>query len=69
MYFLKWYLKGLRGSLIRFKVVVIKFVNLDFRMYLRFFKWMLEVLRMLEFEFIEYVGFDFVVYIRIYFLG
>jgi len=64
IYFPKWYLKGLRASPIHSK-----FVNLDYRMYLRFLKWMPDALRMPEPELIEHAGLDSVVYIRIYLLG
>ncbi|KAL9235835.1 hypothetical protein vseg_010569 [Gypsophila vaccaria] len=69
VYFPKWYLKGLRASPSRPKGSVTKFVNLDFRMYLRFLNWMPEALRMPEPELIEHAGVDSVVYIRIYLLG
>ncbi|KAK9733554.1 hypothetical protein RND81_04G074900 [Saponaria officinalis] len=69
VYFPKWYLKGLRASPIRPKGSLTKFVNLDFRTYLRFLNWMPEALKMPEPELIEHAGVDSVVYIRIYLLG
>ncbi|KAL9227874.1 hypothetical protein vseg_003515 [Gypsophila vaccaria] len=69
VYFPKWYLKGLRASPTRPKRSMTKFVNLDFRMYLRFLKWIPEALRMPEPELIEHAGLDSVAYIRIYLLG
>ncbi|CAO2839700.1 unnamed protein product [Amaranthus hypochondriacus] len=69
VYFPKWYLKGIRANPAHSKGLVTKFVNLDFRMYLRFLKWMPEALRMPEPELIEHAGLDSVAYIRIYLLG
>jgi len=69
VYFSKWYLKGLRGSPAHSRNFVNKFVNLDFKMYIRFLTWMPEALRMPEPELIEHAGLDSVAYIRIYLLG
>lgn len=69
VYFPKWYLKGLRCSPIRTDAFVSKFVNLDFRSYLRFLNWMPEALRMPEPELIDHAGLDSAVYLRIYLIG
>ncbi|CAN0914428.1 Calcium permeable stress-gated cation channel 1, partial [Linum grandiflorum] len=69
VYFPKWYLKGLRASPTRSGAFVGKFVNLDFRSYLRFLNWMPEALRMPEPELIDHAGLDSAVYLRIYLLG
>ncbi|KAL9269318.1 CSC1-like protein, partial [Drosera capensis] len=66
VYFPKWYLKGIRGSPSHSRGPVTKFVNLDWRMYIRFLNW---ALRMLEPELVEHAGLDSVAYIRIYLLG
>ncbi|KAF6173235.1 hypothetical protein GIB67_026930 [Kingdonia uniflora] len=63
VYFPKWYLKGQRSSPVK------KFVNLDFRSYLRFLNWMPAALKMPEPELIDHAGLDSVVYLRIYWLG
>lgn len=69
VYFPKWYLKGIRGSPTRAGAFVSKFVNLDFRTYIRFLNWMPAALRMPEPELIDHAGLDSAVYIRIYLLG
>ncbi|KAL8143745.1 hypothetical protein V2J09_016777 [Rumex salicifolius] len=69
IYFPKWYLKGLRGSPTYARAYVSKFVNLDWRMYIRFLNWIPQALRMPEPELIEHAGLDSVAYIRIYLLG
>ncbi|XWS12874.1 hypothetical protein CRYUN_Cryun37aG0127900 [Craigia yunnanensis] len=69
VYFPKWYLKGLRSSPSRSGAFVSKFVNLDFRSYLRFLNWMPEALKMPELELIEHAGLDSAVYLRIYLIG
>lgn len=69
VYFPKWYLKGLRSSPSRSGAVVGRFVNLDFRAYLRFLKWMPAALQMPEPELIDHAGLDSAVYLRIYFVG
>ncbi|XP_030544308.1 CSC1-like protein At3g21620 isoform X1 [Rhodamnia argentea] len=69
VYFPKWYLKGLRCSPLRPNAFVSKFVNLDFRSYLRFLNWMPEALRMPEPELIDHAGLDSAVYLRIYLSG
>ena len=69
VYFPKWYLKGIRGSPTRSGAFVSKFINLDFRTYLRFLNWMPAALRMPEPELIDHAGLDSAVYIRIYLLG
>ncbi|KAH9299729.1 hypothetical protein KI387_031411, partial [Taxus chinensis] len=70
VYFPKWYLKGARNSTrnggSRF---VSKFVNLDYRAYVRFLNWMPEALRMPEAELIDHAGLDSAVYLRIYLVG
>ncbi|KAK7262129.1 hypothetical protein RJT34_29689 [Clitoria ternatea] len=70
VYFPKWYLKGLRtdpvhggGAFVR------KFVNLDWRAYLKFLNWMPAAIRMPEPELIDHAGLDSVVYLRIYLIG
>ncbi|KAK8708156.1 hypothetical protein V6N13_059201 [Hibiscus sabdariffa] len=69
VYFPKWYLKGLRSSPSRSGAFVKKFVNLDFRSYLRFLNWMPEALKMPELELIDHAGLDSAVYLRIYLIG
>ncbi|KAB2029703.1 hypothetical protein E1A91_D05G187400v1 [Gossypium mustelinum] len=69
VYFPKWYLKGLRSSPSRSGTFVKKFVNLDFRSYLRFLNWMPEALKMPELELIDHAGLDSAVYLRIYLIG
>ncbi|XP_048229587.1 uncharacterized protein LOC8277981 [Ricinus communis] len=69
VYFPKWYLKGIRSSPTRSGAFVRRFVNLDFRSYLRFLNWMPEALRMPEPELIDHAGLDSAVYLRIYLLG
>nr|CAD1834761.1 unnamed protein product [Ananas comosus var. bracteatus] len=69
VYFPKWYLKGVRSSPSRSGNIVQKFVNLDWRSYLRFLNWMPEALKMPEPELIEHAGLDSAVYLRIYLIG
>lgn len=69
VYFPKWYLKGLRDSPTHGGAFVRKFVNLDFRSYVRFLDWMPAALKMPELELIEHAGLDSVVYLRIYLIG
>ncbi|KAJ4956988.1 hypothetical protein NE237_013771 [Protea cynaroides] len=69
VYFPKWYLKGIRSSPTHSGAFVNKFVNLDFRTYIRIFNWMPEALKMPELELIDHAGLDSAVYIRIYLLG
>ncbi|XP_061359329.1 calcium permeable stress-gated cation channel 1-like [Gastrolobium bilobum] len=69
VYFPKWYLKGLRTDPLHGGAFVRKFVNLDWRSYLRFLNWMPAALRMPELELIDHAGLDSVVYLRIYLLG
>ncbi|XP_027185889.1 calcium permeable stress-gated cation channel 1 [Coffea eugenioides] len=69
VYFPKWYLKGLRSSPTRSGAFVTRFVNLDWRSYLRFLNWMPDALRMPEPELIDHAGLDSAVYLRIYLLG
>ncbi|KAK4338744.1 hypothetical protein RND71_043231 [Anisodus tanguticus] len=69
VYFPKWYLKGIRASPRSSGSFVNKFVNLDFRTYIRFLNWMPAALRMPEQELIGHAGLDSAVYIRIYLLG
>ncbi|WCJ20219.1 ERD (early-responsive to dehydration stress) family protein [Euphorbia peplus] len=68
VYFPKWYLKGLRTSPTHSGFVT-RFVNLDFRSYLRFLNWMPAAIRMPEPELIEHAGLDSAVYLRIYLIG
>lgn len=69
VYFPKWYLKGLRCSPLQTGTLVSKFVNLDFRSYLKFLSWMHAALQMPEPELIDHAGLDSVVYLRIYLTG
>ncbi|KAM1562390.1 hypothetical protein PS1_005225 [Malus domestica] len=69
VYFPKWYFKGLRESPTPSGAFVRKFVNLDFRSYLRFLDWMPAALRMPEPELIDHAGLDSAVYLRIYLIG
>ena len=69
VYFPKWYLKGLRSSPTHSGAFVRKFVNLDFRSYIRFLNWMPAALKMPEPELIDHAGLDSAVYLRIYLLG
>nr|KYP58269.1 putative membrane protein C2G11.09 [Cajanus cajan] len=69
VYFPKWYLKGLRTDPVTGGAFVRKFVNLDWRSYLRFLNWMPAALRMPEPELIDHAGLDSVVYLRIYLIG
>ncbi|KAA8515545.1 hypothetical protein F0562_018844 [Nyssa sinensis] len=69
VYFPKWYLKGLRSSPPRSGAFVSRFVNLDFKSYVRFLNWMPDALRMSEPELIDHAGLDSAVYLRIYLLG
>uniref|UniRef100_A0A5B6Z5U3 Putative calcium permeable stress-gated cation channel 1 n=1 Tax=Davidia involucrata TaxID=16924 RepID=A0A5B6Z5U3_DAVIN len=69
VYFPKWYLKGLRSSPTHSGAFVSKFVNLDFKSYVRFLNWMPAALKMPELELIEHAGLDSAVYLRIYLLG
>ncbi|KAK4421361.1 Calcium permeable stress-gated cation channel 1 [Sesamum alatum] len=69
VYFPKWYLKGLRNSPMNSGSLVSKFVNLDWRSYVRFLNWVPDALRMPESELIDHAGLDSAVYLRIYLLG
>uniref|UniRef100_A0A5B6Z6E3 Calcium permeable stress-gated cation channel 1 n=1 Tax=Davidia involucrata TaxID=16924 RepID=A0A5B6Z6E3_DAVIN len=69
VYFPKWYLKGLRSSPLHSGTFVHKFVNLDFRSYMRFLNWMPAALQMPEPELIDHAGLDSAVYLRIYLTG
>ncbi|KVI10673.1 protein of unknown function DUF221 [Cynara cardunculus var. scolymus] len=69
VYFPKWYLKGLRSNPLQSGAFVQKFVNLDFRSYMRFLNWMPAALHMPEPELIDHAGLDSVVYLRIYLTG
>ncbi|XP_073139873.1 calcium permeable stress-gated cation channel 1-like [Henckelia pumila] len=69
VYFPKWYLKGLRSSPVHSGAYVSKFVNLDWRSYVRFLNWVPDALRMPEPELIDHAGLDSAVYLRIYLLG
>ncbi|XP_042028431.1 calcium permeable stress-gated cation channel 1-like [Salvia splendens] len=69
VYFPKWYLKGLRSSPSHSGSFVNKFVNLDWRSYIRFLNWIPDALKMPEPELIDHAGLDSAVYLRIYLLG
>ena len=69
VYFPKWYLRGLRSSPMHMGAFVSKFVNLDFKSYLKFLNWMPDAIRMPEPELIEHAGLDSAVYLRIYLVG
>ncbi|KAJ6796545.1 calcium permeable stress-gated cation channel 1-like [Iris pallida] len=69
VYFPKWYLKGVRNSPTSSGTFVRKFVNLDFRSYLRFLEWMPAALKMPEPELIDHAGLDSAIYLRIYLIG
>uniref|UniRef100_A0A2C9WN54 CSC1-like protein At4g02900 n=1 Tax=Manihot esculenta TaxID=3983 RepID=A0A2C9WN54_MANES len=69
VYFPKWYLKGIRASPTHSRASVSRFVNMDFRTYIRFLNWMPAAWRMPELELIDHAGLDSVVYIRIYLMG
>ncbi|GLT28236.1 hypothetical protein SLA2020_031850 [Shorea laevis] len=69
VYFSKWYLKGLRSSPMQAGAFVRKFVNLDYRSYVKFLNWIPESLKMPELELIDHAGLDSAVYLRIYLLG
>lgn len=69
VYFPKWYLRGLRSNPLQSGAFVQKFVNLDFRSYLKFLNWMPAALRMPEPELIDHAGLDSVLYLRIYLTG
>ncbi|KAG8365386.1 hypothetical protein BUALT_Bualt18G0099300 [Buddleja alternifolia] len=69
VYFPKWYLKGLRSSPMHTGSFVSKFVNLDWRSYIKFLNWVPDALKMPEPELIDHAGLDSVVYLRIYLLG
>ncbi|KAK7839631.1 calcium permeable stress-gated cation channel 1 [Quercus suber] len=69
VYFPKWYLRNLRTDPTTSGTFVSKFVNLDFRSYIRFLNWMPEALKMPEPALIEHAGLDSAVYLRIYLLG
>lgn len=67
VYFPKWYLKGVRISPNHSGVK--KFVNLEWRSYLRILEWVPAALKMPEPELIEHAGLDSAVYLRIYLIG
>ncbi|KVH96737.1 protein of unknown function DUF221 [Cynara cardunculus var. scolymus] len=69
VYFPKWYLKGLRTSPATSGAFVSKFINLDYRSYMKFLNWMPDALKMPEAELIDHAGLDSAVYLRIYLLG
>jgi hypothetical protein len=69
VYFPKWYHKGLRTDPTHSGAYVRRFVNLDFRSYIRFLNWMPGALRMPEPELIDHAGLDSAVYLRIYLIG
>ncbi|KAK4284334.1 hypothetical protein QN277_001182 [Acacia crassicarpa] len=69
VYFPKWYIRGLRSDPAVGGAFVRKFVNLDWKSYLKFLNWMPEALKMPELELIEHAGLDSAVYLRIYLIG
>lgn len=69
VYFPKWYIKGLRTSPTASAAFVRKFVNLDYRSYLKFLNWVPDALTMSQAELIEHAGLDSAIYLRIYLLG
>ncbi|KAL3827916.1 hypothetical protein ACJIZ3_016718 [Penstemon smallii] len=70
VYFPKWYQKGTRSSpTASGGFLKNKFVNLNFKTYLKFWNWMPAALRMPEAELIDHAGLDSAVYVRIYLLG
>ncbi|BFG26087.1 hypothetical protein CerSpe_123610 [Prunus speciosa] len=69
VYFPKWYIKGLRSSPSSGGAFVSKFVNLDFRSYVKFLNWMPAALQMPEPELIDHAGLDSAAYLRIYLIG
>ncbi|KAF3443437.1 hypothetical protein FNV43_RR13119 [Rhamnella rubrinervis] len=70
IYFPKWYLKGLRNSPLRAGgAFITKFVNLDFKSYIKILNWMPVALQMPEPELIDHAGLDSAVYLRIYLIG
>ncbi|XP_042041956.1 CSC1-like protein At1g62320 isoform X2 [Salvia splendens] len=69
VYFPKWYLLGVRNCPSRQGSFVTKFVNLDWRSYIRFLNWVPDALRMPELQLIDHAGLDSAVYLRIYLLG
>lgn len=69
VYFPKWYLKGIRGSPRLSGAAASKFVNLEFKTYMKFLNWMPAALNMPEPELTDHAGLDSTVYIRIYLLG
>lgn len=69
VYFPKWYLKGLRNSPRHSGAFVTKFVNLDWKSYIRFLNWVPDAIKMPEPELIDHAGLDSAVYLRIYLLG
>lgn len=69
VYFPKWYLKGLRNSPRHAGAALRKFVNLDYRSYVKFLNWMPAAMKMPEAELIDHAGLDSAVYLRIYLLG
>ncbi|KAI9198694.1 hypothetical protein LWI28_020695 [Acer negundo] len=69
VYFPKWYLKGLRDSPSQAGAFVRKFVNVDFRSYVKFLNWIPAALKMPETELIEHAGLDSAAYLRIYLIG
>ncbi|PHU11852.1 hypothetical protein BC332_18782 [Capsicum chinense] len=69
VYFTKWYLKDIRASPRSSGSFVNKFVNLDFRTYIRFLNWMPAALNIPEQELIGHAGLHSAVYICIYLLS
>ncbi|KAG9145214.1 hypothetical protein Leryth_008974 [Lithospermum erythrorhizon] len=69
VYFPKWYLKGLRTSPTQSGAFAKRFVNLDWRSYIKFWTWVPDALKMPELELIDHAGLDSAVYLRIYLLG
>lgn len=69
VYFPKWYLRGLRSNPATSGALVRKFVNLDFKSYIKFLNWVPDALKMPESELIDHAGLDSAVYLRIYLVG
>ncbi|XP_042458073.1 calcium permeable stress-gated cation channel 1-like [Zingiber officinale] len=69
VYFSKWYLKGSRSSPTHAGTFGQKFVNFNWRSYLRFLEWIPAALKMPEPELIDHAGLDSAVFLRIYLIG
>ncbi|KAG6385062.1 hypothetical protein SASPL_153886 [Salvia splendens] len=69
VYFPKWYILGVRNRPSQQGSFVTKYVNLDWRAYVRFLDWVPNALTMQEPQIIDHAGLDSAVYLRIYLLG